>query len=241
MSFPMEAIAKRVLSMETPMGVPWKFPPCKALFLATSIKGLSLTELISLSIIFVDDRITSICGPSHWGELEEATRDTGEAEGLFGIEDFSVGTNSFGVGTTGEKSGNVGQGNKVAGGGDGATESGLKLKILPNELLLKCPTLLRPPVRGSSEAGGNTVTISSFAHALHHPVTTGLHPSPRRLRQLHFHHRTVTGSRDSSHLRHRQSLSSQLHHRLPELRNHSLHLIKMAPRHRLCCHTPVQW
>ncbi|KAJ0480894.1 hypothetical protein HanRHA438_Chr13g0595461 [Helianthus annuus] len=72
MSFPIAAIAKRVLSIETPIGVPWKFPPCNALFLETSINGLSLTELISLSIILVAERMTSICGPSHWGEVRSA-------------------------------------------------------------------------------------------------------------------------------------------------------------------------
>ncbi|KAG6556793.1 hypothetical protein Mapa_001739 [Marchantia paleacea] len=60
MSLPIAETARRKLSMETPMGVPWKFPPVTALLRATSISGLSLTELISLSIEWVAARMTSI-------------------------------------------------------------------------------------------------------------------------------------------------------------------------------------
>ncbi|KAG6543488.1 hypothetical protein Mapa_015158 [Marchantia paleacea] len=72
MSFPMAPSAKRMLSMDTPMGVPWKLPPCRALSLATSMSGLSFTEFISRSIECVAARITSICGPSHCGDVRRA-------------------------------------------------------------------------------------------------------------------------------------------------------------------------
>ncbi|POO01685.1 hypothetical protein TorRG33x02_024620 [Trema orientale] len=74
MSFPIDAIAKRVLSIETPIGVPWKLPPWRALFLETSIKGLSFTEFISLSIDLVENLITSICGRTEPGGHTIAVR-----------------------------------------------------------------------------------------------------------------------------------------------------------------------
>uniref|UniRef100_A0A0A9B684 Uncharacterized protein n=1 Tax=Arundo donax TaxID=35708 RepID=A0A0A9B684_ARUDO len=60
MSLPIAAMASLVLSMDTPMGVPWKFPPWSALPRETSMSGLSLTELISRSMDLVAARITSI-------------------------------------------------------------------------------------------------------------------------------------------------------------------------------------
>jgi len=59
MSLPIAAMASRKLSIETPMAVPWKFPPWTALSPAASMSGLSLTELISLWIACVAYRIAS--------------------------------------------------------------------------------------------------------------------------------------------------------------------------------------
>lgn len=110
---------------------------------------------------------------------------------------------------------------------------------LPYELPLQSATFFSPAVGGGAEAGGDAVAISPLIHAVHHPLTAGLNAASRRLRQLHRHAGILGG--DRCHLRYRQRLSSQLHHRPPVFFHHPLHFFQMASLQRLRRHSPIQW
>ena len=86
------------------------------------------------------------------------------------------------------------------------------------------------PVRGCTKPSGDPITVRSFLHALHHPLTTFLHSLPRSLVQLNSHRRS---SRHRRHLPHRQCLSAQPHYLLPVISDHLLHLLPMTSLQRL--------
>ncbi|RDX71908.1 hypothetical protein CR513_48679, partial [Mucuna pruriens] len=136
MSLPIEATAKRVLSIETPIGVPWKLPPFKALFLATSIKGFTTEATPDPTAVPFTRATPSLgfnsknpeCRPAKW-KASLALRDSPEGPTalLFRLPVSNA-------------------------------------AISPNHFLLKSKALLSSPVGGSTKAGGNTINGSAFVN-----------------------------------------------------------------------------
>ncbi|RWV89297.1 hypothetical protein GW17_00048556 [Ensete ventricosum] len=87
--------------------------------------------------------------------------------------------------------------------------------------------------------GGDTVAVGAVGHAVHHPLAAGADALPRRLRQLHPNRR-VGRRGDRGHLRDFERRALESHQGLPELPQHPLHLLEVAPRHGLRRGAPVQ-
>lgn len=110
---------------------------------------------------------------------------------------------------------------------------------LPNKLLLQGSSLVGPSMRGCTKAGGDSITIGSFGHAIHHPITTRLHTGPCGLIQVDPHSAVMESHR--GHLPNGQALSAETDDRAAVLGDHPLDLVDVAPFEPLGRGRPVEW
>jgi hypothetical protein len=116
----------------------------------------------------------------------------------------------------------------------------IRFGLSPEQLDLQRGPVLGAAVGGAAEAGGDAVDVAAVGDAVEDPLAAGLDAGAGLLVELDGDAGRVPGGRDGGHLADAERGALDLHHRLPGLRHHALHLVQVAPRQLRRRRAPVQ-
>jgi hypothetical protein len=112
--------------------------------------------------------------------------------------------------------------------------------VLPEQLDLERGPVLGAAVGGAAEAGGDAVDVAAVGDAVEDPLAAGLDAGAGLLVELDGDAGRVLGGGDGGHLADAEGGALDLHHGLPGLRHHALHLVQVAPGQLRRRRAPVQ-